>query len=605
MSEIQNPSMRPGKPAMLDIATVKPASEKPSDGAFSAVLKEQIAVTMPAEGGKSLPEGGQVRLESRQLLGGTRIKVSGEEPSAKGLEEFARSQGIDPQALGLLKELEASSEQMSALVAEKQSASQDVSTEVIKGTGVKELDVDRAMTRVASRIGGSSSLVTAALEAHALLDSSRSVGPQLQIQSAALYEHVDDLKVSDVEDILLSDQATMAVDPTTGEKVRASDKLVLSPNKLEDLTVFNGVASTETTRTADSPQAQGTNVASRIINHSASVSLRGANQGIHQSQPFSGAALGLDAVIAKDIPQPAISDVKINSTDITHAAGSYKAKSDVALETFLRDPTVRQPGTNGRNSAVVGEEITAEIISKAQARLQREHLAGKISLPKFDLSSLKLGGEQAATAKLPAINLTSVMPDQGPIGLQSTGLSPVSSLVAVGAGFSFESGSNGQPGSHSATPENLQEDSAEQLLRRQDQQNQLSQRLSQVLGQRLSAQIERGSWRVEMDLHPASMGRIEVQLEMRNGELEANFLSSNAATRELLNESLHRLREMLEQFGTNSAYVGLGAGNKGQHDGNSAPGAEMGSVDAGDGNDLADSDSDRKPVSDDGLDVMV
>ena len=290
---------------------------------------------------------------------------------------------------------------------------------------------------------------------------------------------------------------------------------------------------------------------------------------------------------------------------MTQAAGPYRAKSDVALETFLRDPTVRQPDINGRNSAVVGKEITTEMISKAQARLQREHLAGKISLPKIDVSSLKLGSEHAATAKLPAINLTSVMPDQGPIGLQSNGLSPVSAIVAGGAGFAFEGGSSGQQGSHSAAPENMQEDAAEQLLRRQDQQNQLSQRLSQVLGQRLSAQIERGAWRVEMDLHPASMGRIEVQLEMRNGELEANFLSSNATTREVLNESLHRLREMLEQFGTNSAYVGLGAGNKGQHDGNSAPMAEMGSVDAGDGNDPADSDSDRKPVSDDGLDVMV
>ena len=594
MSEIQNPSMRPGKPAMLDIATVKPASEKPSDTPFSTVLKEQIDVTKSAEGGKPLPEGGQVRLKSRQLLGGTRIKVSGEEPSAKGLEEFARSQGIDPQALGLLKELEDSSKPMSASVAEKQSASQDGSaeTEVIKGVGVKGFDIDRAMTRVANRIEGASSLVTAALEAHALLDSSRSVGPQLQIQSAALYDDVDD-------------QATMAVDPTTGEKVRASAKLVFSPDKLEGLGGFNGVAPTEMTRTADSPQELGANVASRIINHTASVSLLGANQGIHQSQPFSGAALGLDAVRAKGILQPATSDVKINSTDMTQAAGPYRAKSDVALETFLRDPTVRQPDINGRNSAVVGEEITAEMISKAQTRLQREHLAGKISLPKIDVSSLKLGSEHAATAKLPAINLTSVMPDQGPIGLQSNGLSPVSALVAGGAGFAFESGSSGQQGSHSAAPENMQEDAAEQLLRRQDQQNQLSQRLSQVLGQRLSAQIERGSWRVEMDLHPASMGRIEVQLEMRNGELEANFLSSNAATREVLNESLHRLREMLEQFGTNSAYVGLGAGNKGQHDGNSAPGAEMGSVDAGDGNDPADSDSDRKPVSDDGLDVMV
>ena len=605
MSEIQNPSMRPGKPAMLDIATVKPASEKPSDAAFSTVLKEQIDVTVSAEGGKPLPEGGQLRLKSRQLLGGTRIKVSGEEPSAKGLEEFARSQGIDPQALGLLKELEDSSEPMSASVAEKQSASQDGPTEVINSAGVKGLDIDKAMTRVASTIGGSSSLVTAALEAHALLDSSRSVGPQLQIQSASLYDDVDDLKESDVEDMSLADQVAMAVDPMTGEKVRASAKLVLSPDKLEGLAGFNGGAPLGMTRTADSSHEQGANVASRIINHTASVSFRGANQSIHQSQPFSGAALGLDAIKAKGITQPAMSDVKINSTDMTQAAGSYRAKSDVALETFLRDPTVRQPDINGRNSAVVGEEITAEMISKAQARLQKEHLAGKISLPKIDVSSLKLGSEHDATAKFPAINLTSVMPDQGPIGLQSNGLSPVSAIVAGGAGFSFEGGSSGQQGSHSAAPENLQEDTAEQLLRRQDQQNQLSQRLSQVLGQRLSAQIERGSWRVEMDLHPASMGRIEVQLEMRNGELEANFLSSNAATRELLNESLHRLREMLEQFGTNSAYVGLGAGNKGQHDGNSAPGAGMASVDAGDGKDSADADSDRKPVSDDGLDVMV
>ena len=165
MSEIQNSSMRPGKPAMLDIATVKPASEKPSDTPFSTVLKEQIDVTKSAEGGKPLLEGGQVRLESRQLLGGTRIKVSGEEPSAKGLEEFARSQGIDPQALGLLKELEDSSELTSASVAEKQSVSQDGSaeTEVIKGVGVKGFDIDRAMTRVSNRTGGASSLVTAAL----------------------------------------------------------------------------------------------------------------------------------------------------------------------------------------------------------------------------------------------------------------------------------------------------------------------------------------------------------------------------------------------------------------------------------------------------------
>ena len=109
-----------------------------------------------------------------------------------------------------------------------------------------------------------------------------------------------------------------------------------------------------------------------------------------------------------------------------------------------------------------------------------------------------------------------------------------------------------------------------------------------------------------MDLHPATMGRLEVQLEMRNGELEANFLSSNSTTRELLQETLPRLREMLEQYGMNSASLQLGAGNKGQHDGNSTTDAEAGSGSGHNGGeDAVDSNIARKPVSDDGLDVMV
>jgi flagellar hook-length control protein FliK len=101
------------------------------------------------------------------------------------------------------------------------------------------------------------------------------------------------------------------------------------------------------------------------------------------------------------------------------------------------------------------------------------------------------------------------------------------------------------------------------------------------------------------------MGRIEVQLEMKNGELEANFLSSNPATRELLNDSMPRLREMFEQFGMNSAYLGLGSSNQGQSDGNS-PSGQSGSR-AGDDSDekpMAQGTV-RKPVSDDGLDVLV
>ena len=113
-------------------------------------------------------------------------------------------------------------------------------------------------------------------------------------------------------------------------------------------------------------------------------------------------------------------------------------------------------------------------------------------------------------------------------------------------------------------PEKLEQ----QNLRKQDEQADMSRRLAEALGQRLTAQISRGAWRVEMDLHPKSLGRIEIQLEMKNGELEANFTAANAVTRELIQESMPRLRAAFEEHGMESAYIGLGLENQGQSDGN-------------------------------------
>ena len=112
-------------------------------------------------------------------------------------------------------------------------------------------------------------------------------------------------------------------------------------------------------------------------------------------------------------------------------------------------------------------------------------------------------------------------------------------------------------------PEKLEQ----QNLRKQDEQADMSRRLAEALGQRLTAQISRGAWRVEMDLHPKSLGRIEIQLEMKNGELEANFTAANAVTRELIQESMPRLRAAFEEHGMESAYIGLGLENQGQSDG--------------------------------------
>jgi hypothetical protein len=121
--------------------------------------------------------------------------------------------------------------------------------------------------------------------------------------------------------------------------------------------------------------------------------------------------------------------------------------------------------------------------------------------------------------------------------------------------------------SDKSNDECLEDTGKSDILRRQDQYTDLSRRLTDALGRRLSAQIARGTWQVEMELHPRSLGRIEIQLEMKNGELEAQFNASKAATRELIQEGLPRLRAELEQHGTDSAYVGVGQQNQDKPDG--------------------------------------
>jgi uncharacterized membrane-anchored protein YhcB (DUF1043 family) len=142
--------------------------------------------------------------------------------------------------------------------------------------------------------------------------------------------------------------------------------------------------------------------------------------------------------------------------------------------------------------------------------------------------------------------------------------------------------------------------------RKHDQHMEMSRRLTEALGQRLSAQIARGAWRVEMDIHPKSLGRIEIQLEMKNGELEAHFNASKQLTRDLLQDSLPRLRQALDQHGIDSAYIGLGAGQQQNSDGKPTAEQRPQRFNQQASAKIEDSGSSlRRQVSSNGLDIEV
>ncbi len=138
----------------------------------------------------------------------------------------------------------------------------------------------------------------------------------------------------------------------------------------------------------------------------------------------------------------------------------------------------------------------------------------------------------------------------------------------AGAGLGQVSGEPLRPHSAATGPANVWSSSASQ---RMEQYEELAQRLGEALGQRLQSQLERGQWKVQMRLDPAQLGRIDLDLDMNAGSLEAVFRSDNQVTRDLIAQSLPKLRDSLAQAGTAVANVWVQGDSSRQSGGNPTP----------------------------------
>ena len=99
----------------------------------------------------------------------------------------------------------------------------------------------------------------------------------------------------------------------------------------------------------------------------------------------------------------------------------------------------------------------------------------------------------------------------------------------------------------------------------------LALRIGEMLAQRLVAQVQRGQWQLRFALNPQNLGRVEIDMQMRGGELEATLGALNPATRELLQDALPRLREMLQQSGMDVASLNIGSGGASKNGGQPTP----------------------------------
>lgn len=109
------------------------------------------------------------------------------------------------------------------------------------------------------------------------------------------------------------------------------------------------------------------------------------------------------------------------------------------------------------------------------------------------------------------------------------------------------------------------------IAQRTEMYQNIANRLGEAMGARIAGQIAKGQWSMQLTLKPANLGAVDVDLSMKNGELEAKFTSTNPLTRDLLQDSLPKLREALSQAGTNIASMDVNGENGQKNHGNPTP----------------------------------
>ena len=237
--------------------------------------------------------------------------------------------------------------------------------------------------------------------------------------------------------------------------------------------------------------------------------------------------------------------------DVTSPLASALSTVDAtaALKTPIGTPmnAPLQPMTAAEMASI--QQIQITVLPPAVLPVGTSALANSTTPSTLDMLSL-LGG----TAQEPEINALAsafAQSDAGESGNPSQG----------------QSGDNNNPSgfaptlarqntANAATPNaSTQAASATHMSEVYDQ---LSDKLATEMAARMHKQLSDGEWKMKFGLRPANLGGVEIQLEMKDGKLDAVFRADNPLTRDLLQNSSQRLRDALENFGIQAGQVQIG-----------------------------------------------
>ncbi len=529
---------------------------------FAEAYSKNIDSLSSAKTGKHMPDATESSrnaehhngLTSKTLKGGMQIIIGGNEPTPEGVDQYAELQGIDEQLLSLLMTHPNNDAQPTPIgenpiVVNQPSANNS------------ELEIDRLISKHLSDSSASLNQISGSVALDAL---------KADI-SALMVRHTERLTQSE------GVKTPSSQSPSVLNALKADiDALIIKH-------VEQGIADKGVNGTLQQPMAKAAMVAFKDDIEALVLKRHPSTKGTFANPekiPPTQRGLVTGHVVHSQANQKG--GFQPQALGVTFRGGSGVNSADLQLRSETR--TIKGEHLN----KVIEAPNAKQIFNLAQ------NSAHRIKLPSIDLS--RSAGEVtpiSVDSWIPQSRLSKIVGagESGGMVLAQTFVNNVTDV-------------NSQANTR-ADEANL---SSRDHLQRQEQYLDISRRLSEALGQRLSSQIQRGAWQVELDLHPKSMGRIEVYLEMKNGELDAVFNASKSIARELLQDSIPRLRAELDQHGIPTSYLGLsdgssrGAGDQGMNQNGNGPDGQKSLVAE---EKSTPNEAPRSKLSGDGLDIIV
>ena len=533
------------------------------DGVLSGVKKRLSGQVDATGSGNSLPSGALCIIPIGPSIN---VLTSGKpEWSDETIREFARKEGLNPGVLGLIM-------QKSAPGAGRQSpgadgmadASQFSMASIIGDPALMGLVAHTVpMAGVAAFAGssdsfGSVAFANAAESADANLNESPAVSAGPLVMPGRLGGAVPEWTATSTGDVGARTAAysSLPLQIATGGSQAAG-----GINTVNTLAVV-GVVAHEGVRPAVGALAAtpGANVNAQrqfIMEHAELVAVTYTNAGL-QSQggavapPVPG-AVGLPLKVDGPVAVASAAAGVLNPLDAAvppvpgalamplKVAGQNAAPSVAAGMSIQADAAVPPVPVAGSpiNAVATASVVPAELVIKGEGRpVQLNPGVERVSGRRSDAWVSRKPGDSMDQPG----SASPVWHEE--IDLTQFAVAPAASKEQSTAGSNDPAtGGGDQPSSENAV--------AEEKGRQDRQYLKLSDQLMDVVGKRISDQVVKGVWQMSFQLRPARMGRIDVQLGMSNGEIEAAFTSSQADTQRLLEGGLDRLRGALEGAGLN------------------------------------------------------